>query len=119
MSELEKAMETVVEKAVSETRERPSLNTVSMPHPVSLSDQWIKLERIEAELRTRIRRERMAITAEYERLVVETNQDFDRRADDMATKLEADRRNALQTLANGTAEKLREHELLSKRMNRD
>jgi hypothetical protein len=118
MTEMEKELEAALTKAASEIGpfERQPLRPITMPKPVSLTDQWTKLESIERELRTRIRRERMMITAEYERLVVETNTDFDKRVDDALTKLDHERRTALQNLADHTAEKLREHELLTKRM---
>ena len=118
MSEIEKELETAVAKAVSEMNlpERPPLRTVAMPQPVSLTDQWTKLQNIETELRTRIRRERMAINAEYERMVVETNTDFDRRVDDALSKLDRDRHAALHTLSQQTETRLREIETLIKRM---
>ena len=83
---------------------------------MSLTDQWLKLEGIEQELRRRIRRERLAISAAYDKQVVEINQETDRKVEEALMKLESERHALLQALAATTAEKLREHELLAKRM---
>ena len=116
-SETDKELEAAVAKAVSEIApERPPLRTITTPQPVSLTDQWTKLQNIETELRTRIRRERMAINAEYERLVVETNNDFDRRVDDALSRLDKERHAALQTVSHQTEARMREIETLIKRM---
>ena len=117
-SETDKELEMAVAKAVSEIAppERPAFRAITTPQPVSLTDQWTKLEKIQSELSARIRRERMMALAEYERLVVETNNDFDRRVDDAMTKLDTDRRTALRNLSDRTSQRLGEIELLMKRM---
>ena len=117
-SETDTELETAVAKAVSEiTPDRHGIRAITMPQPVSLAEQWNKLEKIQTELTARIRRERMAIRAEYERLVVETNTDFDRRVDDALTKLDTDRQTALKNLSRQTEARLQEIETLIKRMN--
>ena len=115
MTEIEKELDEAIGKAVAETIKPSPLRPVP-PKPLSLSDQWSKLQAIDQELRNRIRRERMMISAEFDRLLLETNADYDRRIDDATTRLDAERRTAIQVLIDQTAEKLREHELLARRM---
>ena len=92
-----------------------ALRTVPRPTP-TLSDMWATKERVEHELRARIRREKAAIAAAYDRDVLDLNTDYDRRIDEAITRFEAQRRTDLQTLADATAEKLREHDKLAQRM---
>jgi hypothetical protein len=116
MTELEKELEDVIGKAVAEPVKPTPLRTVPPPPAQSLTQQWDTLAKIESELRTRIRRERGMITAEHDRLWTETRTDYDRRIDEAVAKLESERQTALRTLADQTAAKLREHDLLKERM---
>jgi hypothetical protein len=115
MTELEKELEDVIGKAVAEPVKPTPLRPIP-PAPQSLTQQWDALTRIESELRNRIRRERGMIIAEHDRLWTETKTDYDRRIDDAVAKLESERQAALRTLADQTAVKLREHDLLKERM---
>ena len=86
------------------------------PQPVSLTDQWSKLEIIERELRDRIRRDRNTILAEHDKVWVDIQSDYAQRMSEEMSRLEKMRDADLQELTGKTAEKLREHELLAKRM---
>jgi hypothetical protein len=111
-SEQEKQMEDAVEQAVEETvKQFPARH-----HTATLTNQWETLGRYEQELRDRVRRERLAIVAEYERLLVETKADFDRRKDDAVSQLDKQYTAALRLLRDQMETKLREHDLLSQRM---
>ena len=111
-SEQEKEIEEAVEAAVEESvKQFPARH-----HTATLATQWETLGRYEQELRDRVRRERLAIVAEYERLVTETNADFERRLDDAMSALSKQRLTALRTLRDKMEDKMREHDLLSQRM---
>ena len=114
-SEIEKDLEAVLDKAAAEVA-RPSPLRPVPSKPVSLSEQWAQKERIEQELYQRVRRQKIDILAEHDRLWAETKSDFERRIDFAVSKLEAERRQALKTLADQTAEKLRDHDLLMQRI---
>ena len=115
-AELNRETETAVAaEEVAQQRYAQTLRPVPKATP-SLSEQWDMKEKIEYELRARIRRERAAIAAEYDRLVMETNVAFDKRVDAELSKLELARRADLKALADMTAEKLHEHERLAQRM---
>jgi hypothetical protein len=83
---------------------------------LTLSQQWDMGEKIMAEIRDRVRRERQGIIAEYDRGVTDIESEFTARIEEAIASLEAEKRLALRTLADNTAQKLREHELLAKRM---
>jgi hypothetical protein len=100
---------------MSETKEN-TLRSIT-PQAVSLSDQWTKLETIERELRDRIRRDRNTILAEHDRLWVSIQSDYTQRISEEVARLEKMREADLHELTVKTAEQLREHEMLAKRMN--
>ena len=117
--ELENELVDSIGKAMEETvRPPPTLRPVP-PKPMGLSDQWTKLQAIDRELRSRIRQEKLMLSAEFDRLLLATNADYDQRIDDAVAKMENERRAAVQALVAQTAEKLREHELLARRMAMD
>ena len=95
--------------------ERPTLRSIT-PQPVSFSEQWDKLEIIERELRDRIRRDRNTIIAEHDRLWVSIQTDYTQRISEEVARLEKMREADLHELTGKTTEKLREHDLLAKRM---
>lgn len=87
--------------------------------PVSLTEQWGLLEKIETELRDRIRRERTDIIAAYEARRVSIVNDYNQRITEEIAKLEKLRDIEMAELNEQTQEKIREHELLAKRMAKD
>jgi hypothetical protein len=115
-NEQEKAIEDAVEKAVDQAVQETVKPFPTRHHTQTLSTQWETLARYDRELRDRVRRERLALVAEYERLATETKADFDRRADDAIARLESERMAALRILRDDMEAKLREHDLLSQRM---
>lgn len=114
--EQEKEMEDAVEQAVEQAVQETVKAFPARHHTATLSTQWETLARYERELRDRVRRERLAIVAEFERLATETKGDFDRRIDDAVTQLEVQRNTALRVLRDQMEARLREHDLLSQRM---
>jgi hypothetical protein len=113
-NEMEKELEANLAQAVD--AEVKPFTPRAVTTTASLTTQWDHLARIETELRNRVRRERLEIIAEYEKLVTETRTDFERREDDLITALHAKRDAALLQLRSNAAAKLREHDLLSQRM---
>ena len=111
-----KDLEDEVARAVDEMQKPPTQLKPVQPRPQTLSEQWSRGQQIMEELKRRVQRERMAIQAEFDRLLVETNTDFDKRVDDAVARLDKDRRVAIQTLVDQTADRLREHELLAQKM---
>jgi len=90
------------------------------PRPAqSLTEQWGLLEKIETELRDRIRRERTEIVADYEARRVTIVNDYNQRITEELAKLEKLRDLELAELNEKTQERIREHELLAKRMAKD
>lgn len=90
---------------------------VSIPHKeVSLADQWTTLEKIDRELRDRIRKERVSIIAEYDRSVVEIENLYAEKISNAIAELEQEKKNELRDLVDRVSVKLREHDLLTKRM---
>jgi hypothetical protein len=115
-SEQEKLMEDAVEQAVEQAVEETVKPFPPRHHTATLTTQWETLARYDAELRNRVRRERLEIVAEFERLATEAKGDFDRRVDDALAQLEAQRTTALRVLRDQMEARLREHDLLSQRM---
>jgi hypothetical protein len=120
MSEFEKDLATAFERDMTKTatamaRATPQVSAVPKTQP-TLIDQWVMKEKIEHELRTRIRRERTAIAAEHARAVLETNTAYDKRVDEEVTKLELARRVDLQAIDDRTSAKLHEHDRLAQRV---
>jgi hypothetical protein len=118
-SEQQKQMEDDVEQAVEQAVQEVQETVKTFParhHTATLSTQWETLARYERELRDRVRRERLAIVADFERLATETKGDFDRRIDDAVVQLEVQRNTALRVLRDQMEARLREHDLLSQRM---
>lgn len=85
----------------------------------SLTEQWGLLEKIETELRDRIRRERTEIIANHDRRWIDIQNDFKQRISEEVAKLERLRDLELAELTEQTQEKIREHEILAKRMAKD
>jgi hypothetical protein len=106
-----KELETILERE----HKAPALKPVPKVD-LTLAQQWDMGEKIMTELRDRVRRERQGIIAEYDRGVTDLESDFTARIEEAIASLEAEKRTALRTLADNTAQKLREHELLAKRM---
>jgi len=115
-NEQQKQMEDDVEQAIEQAVEETVKPFPPRHHTATLTTQWETLARYDRELRDRVRRERLALVAEYERLATETKADFDRRADDAIARLEVERMAALRILRDDMEAKLREHDLLSQRM---
>lgn len=82
----------------------------------TVTEQWAMLEKIDRELRDRIRRERQQIISEYDRNVVELENAYSEKIGNTVAMLEQDKKNELSKLAYDTADKLRNHDLLAKRM---
>lgn len=76
------------------------------------------LEKIDHELRERIRKERLAMVAQFDTAVVEIENSYREKIDNAVASLEKDKKNALADLAHITANKLREHDLLLQRMSK-
>lgn len=83
---------------------------------VTLHDQWSMLERVDRELRERIRREKQELMTNYDRSVVEIETIYNIKIGDAIAAIETERREKLSSLADQFAQKIREHELLAKRM---
>jgi hypothetical protein len=116
MENLERELEDSVETAVAEVaKPAPSLRPVPK-QPPSLLDQWDLKERIEAELRQRARRERTAIIAEHDRAWMDASADYDRKLEEATTRIENERRAFLSSLSKRTDERLREHDILVRKM---
>jgi len=113
---IDQELETAVADAVSEEAHDDSPPVETQSRPLTLAEQLGTIQRAEQELRRRLRRERMDIQARYDAMVVEINNDFDRRIEYAVTGLEDDRRAALARMRDSTAERLREHELLVQKM---
>jgi hypothetical protein len=114
----EKQLDAAIGEIIAAGAAKPMALRPVPPKPVSLADQWDQKEKIEQQLRHRIRRERGMIIAEHDRLWAETKSDYERRIDDAVMGLELQRNQALETLRGQTAEKLRENDLLAQRMDR-
>lgn len=117
---LDKELTAAIEEAVAEPpppapKPTPVLRPVPVK-PTSLTEQWAQKERIEQELFQRIRREKMTIIASHDANWAKIKADFEVRIDLAVSQLETERRRALQALTDDTAEKLREHELLMRRI---
>lgn len=95
---------------------RRPLSLRSTEKKVTLTDQWTMLEKIDRELRERIRKERQQIIAQFDRDVVELNNAYTEKIENTIAMLEQDKKNELRELTDKTAQKLQEHDLLSKRM---
>ena len=97
------------------SEDRPTLRAIPQP-PVSLTEQWMKLEIINREIRDRARREHVAIMAEYNRRRMELQNEYARNLSELTTKLDKDHAQAMEELEAETAAKLRDHETLAERM---
>ena len=84
--------------------------------PVSLTEQWSRLEQIDRELRIRIRRERTDMMAAFDAAVVAIKTDFDRRVEEAVADLDDKRQQEMRRLTNDTEAKLRDLDLLAARM---
>jgi hypothetical protein len=67
-------------------------------------------------LRDRIRKERVSIIAEYDRSVVEIENLYAEKISNAIAELEQEKKNELRDLVDRVSVKLREHDLLTKRM---
>ena len=105
-------LEAAVEEAINKPSSTPALRAVEQ----SLTQQWSKLERIESELRDRIRRERLKLVSDYESRVLAIQNDFASKISEEVSRLEKLRDHELHALANQLHDKIHEHELLAKRM---
>lgn len=105
-----------VGKAVEEMASRPIPLKPVTGRPQTLSEQWARGQQIMEELKRRVQSERLAIQADFDRQMVETNADYDKRIDDAIASLEKARRQAVQELVDRTQDRLREHELLAQKM---
>jgi hypothetical protein len=94
----------------AQTNAEPALRVV--PKKDTLLGQWTMLERIQTELRARIRREELAIKADYDREFARLNSQYDQRISDSVAALEAERRLKLRDLVDATADRLRDHDTL-------
>jgi hypothetical protein len=103
------ALENELEANIAASPE-PALRVV--PKKDTLLGQWTMLERIETELRARIRREELAIKADYDREFARLNSLYDQRISDSVAALEAERRLKLRDLVDATADRLRDHDTL-------
>jgi hypothetical protein len=106
--DLEKDMEKAVAEAV---RLRPV-----QKQELSLTDQWTKLTLIERELRDRIRREGQKLINDHDRRWMEIKQDYATRIAEQTVQLEKARDKELEELRLETHAKLREHDMLSQRL---
>lgn len=89
---------------------------VQLRPQASLAEQWSKVERVGADLRERARKERQQIISNYDRNVVELQTAYNEKIENTVAMLKQDEQIELRRLADDTAAKLREHELLIKRM---
>jgi len=105
LSMLEQEIGSAVEKEVA-----------SPPPALTPGDVWDKLKERQRSVQKRVARERWSIKEEYDRTVLAVNQDFDRRVDDALTTLADKRRYALAALADSTAKRLKDLDLLIDRM---
>jgi hypothetical protein len=116
---LEKELTAAIDEVVAaDAKMPPTLRPVPVKPP-TLAEQWALKEKIEQELYQRIRREKVIIVAGHDQAWAKIKADYETRIDLAVSKLESERRQALQNLADATAEKLREHDLLTQRMARD
>lgn len=126
MPGLEKNLEGAVDAALSEVDKanvkaevanlHAKLGVRPVPVQASIGDQLTRLQLVEHELRARIRRERGAIIAEHDRRWVDIQNDYAQRIPEEVARLEKLRDDELKELAAATAERLRENELVAKRM---
>ena len=115
MNEIAKSLSDELNTEFGELR-RPG-KPVSIPHKeVSLADQWTTLEKIDRELRERIRKERISIIAEYDRNVVEIENLYAEKISNTVAAIEQEKKNELRELVDKVSEKLRDHDMLTKRM---
>jgi hypothetical protein len=115
MQDLEKDMEKALDGAIKETA-RATATVRPLNASASLTEQWTRLELVERELRERIRRERLTLVHEYERRRLEISSDYEKKIGEEVSKLERARDNELAALTEEVERKVREHELLTKRM---
>ena len=100
-----------------ETRPEPQRPRV-VQREATLSEQWSTLEKIDRELRERIRKERLAIVSQFDTAVVEIENTYREKIENSVALLEQQKKDALADLAHQTAQKLREHDLLNQRMSK-
>ena len=104
---MDEAFATELEKILDrESDHRPVLKPVPK-HPdakteISLTEQWTVSECIRDELRNRVRRERQALVAEYDRGVTNLQSDYAARIEEAVAMLEVEKRLALRALADKT-----------------
>ena len=119
--EIAKDFEREMTKDLPGTRVPLSIRPVPKPElkEVSLTEQWAVVEKFEHELRERIRKERVDIIAENDRRWTEIQNDYARSLSEMKAKLDKEREAAMRRLETETMARLRDNDLLSKRINRD
>jgi hypothetical protein len=110
-----KDFEESIGKAMESTARLTALK-VAPQTPASLSEQWDKIQQHDEALRARVSREKTDIIAHHDRMWTEITVDFNRRVQEAMMEIEGKRREALRRLTDETAEKIREHDLLVRRM---
>jgi hypothetical protein len=110
MTALEQELEAELDKGLAEA---PPLRLAPKKEQ-SLLGQWSILEKIEVELRSRIRREEIDIRTTYDAVFARINSDYDLRISDAVATLESKRKMELRQLIDDTAERLRDHETLKR-----
>jgi hypothetical protein len=108
------SMEDGIASVLRTTADATALPRVPRTEP-SLPDQIAQLERIDRQIAEKIRRERLNIKNEYDRLWVETNNSFAARISEEVSKLEKARDTELLALTETTSHKLHELEQLARR----
>lgn len=103
-------MDKTTERKLTQEIERVVSNETPTPFRPSLplADQLVQMERIEHAIHQRIRTERLAAMADYDRAVVEIRANYERRLSDAIARMQEERDIELRNIGELTSRRLHE-----------